>query len=382
MIFPSRPIAPTRVAMLLIAWFLTGLTSGAQSPSSSKAPRPHVIPFSHATPAVVISPSEMRRIYAEIKTPFKYGIVIRPQKGESIDCPNVFRFGDKWYMVFVGTKNRSGYETFLAQSDDLLEWKQLGRILPFVGSGWDARQAAGGVALADFTWGGSGELQCYCGKYWLSYLGGAKTGYEPDPLAIGLAWSNSPDRAIAWHRLEENPVLAPDQPDARPFERATLYKSHIIWDKSLSLGYPFIMFYNAKQSGPWVERIGMAVSRDMLHWSRYGMAPVIDNGRGISGDPQVVRIRRTWVMFYFGAGWKHGAFDTFACSYDLVHWTKWSGPDLVSPSKSWDKTFAHKPWVLKHDGVVYHFYCAVGTEGRAIALATSKDLRASARRAR
>jgi hypothetical protein len=31
--------------------------------------------------------------------------------------------------------------------------------------------------------------------------------------------------------------------------------------------------------------------------------------------------------------------------------------------------------VLKHDGVVYHFYCAVGTEGRAIGLATSKDLR-------
>ena len=28
--------------------------------------------------------------------------------------------------------------------------------------------------------------------------------------------------------------------------------------------------------------------------------------------------------------------------------------------------FAHKPWLIKHDGVVYHFYCAVGgTKGRA-----------------
>jgi hypothetical protein len=32
------------------------------------------------------------------------------------------------------------------------------------------------------------------------------------------------------------------------------------------------------------------------------------------------------------------------------------------------------PWVLNHDGVVYHFYCAVGNEGRAIAFATSMEL--------
>jgi len=31
--------------------------------------------------------------------------------------------------------------------------------------------------------------------------------------------------------------------------------------------------------------------------------------------------------------------------------------------------------VVKHDGVVYHFYFAVGDRGRAIALATSKDLK-------
>jgi predicted GH43/DUF377 family glycosyl hydrolase len=135
------------------------------------------------------------------------------------------------------------------------------------------------------------------------------------------------------------------------------------------------MYYNAKQQGPWIERIGMAVSRDMVRWSRYGHGPVIDNGKGISGDPQIVRIGELWVMFYFGAGWKPGAFDTFAASYDLVHWTKWTGADLVAPSMPWDKTYAHKPWVLKHDGVVYHFYCAVGTEGRVIALATSRDLR-------
>jgi len=80
-------------------------------------------------------------------------------------------------------------------------------------------------------------------------------------------------------------------------------------------------------------------------------------------------------MFYFGAFWRPGAFDTFACSYDLVHWTKWNGLDLIAPSEPWDQEYAHKPWVVYWDGIVYHFYCAVGRQGRVIALAASQDFR-------
>ena len=71
-----------------------------------------------------------------------------------------------------------------------------------------------------------------------------------------------------------------------------------------------------------------------------------------------------------------GAFDTFAASRDLVHWTHWNGDDLVKASEPYDTPFAHKPWIIKHDDVVYHFYCAVGgkEQHRSIALATSKDL--------
>ncbi|MCC6144545.1 MAG: hypothetical protein IT368_12130 [Candidatus Hydrogenedentes bacterium] len=55
-----------------------------------------------------------------------------------------------------------------------------------------------------------------------------------------------------------------------------------------------------------------------------------------------------------------------------MHWTKWDGR-LIEPSEPWDKQYAHKPWVIKHDGVVYHYYCAVGDQGRVIALATSEE---------
>jgi predicted GH43/DUF377 family glycosyl hydrolase len=325
----------------------------------------------------MIDADSMQRVFEAARTPHKYGIVLRPPTGTMYDCPSVFRHRGRWYMLFVSITDKVGYETHLAGSDDLLHWEPLGKVLPFRDEGWDRWQADGGIALQDTTWGGSAELQTHDGKYWLSYLGGALQGYETDPLAIGLAWTDDPSRPTPWTRLAENPVLQPSDPDARPFERKTLYKSNIIRDPSRSLGAEFVIYYNGKQEGKvGTERIGMAVSDDMLRWRRLGDGPVIDNGeRGISGDPQVVRMGDLWVMFYFGHVWKPKAFDTFACSRDLVDWTKWDGPHLVEPTEPWDATFAHKPWVIKWDGVVYHFYCAVGNEGRAVALATSEDLR-------
>ena len=324
-----------------------------------------------------VSIEQMQQVYEEVKTPFKYGIVIRGEEGQLVDCASIFRKNRKWYMVYVGNTNKIGYETFLASSSDLLHWEKLGKIMSFRPDGWDRWQVDGGIALCDTKWGGSSRLHTFDGKYWMSYIGGALQGYEPDPLAIGMAWTKTPTEAREWTPIAENPVLSSDQPDVREFEKVTLYKSQIILDKAKTLGHPFVMYYNGKVKNGF-EKIGMAVSDDMIRWQRFGKEPVVANGedkqRGISGDPQIVRMGNLWVMFYFGAFWQPGAFDTFACSYDMVNWTKWEGPHLIEPSESWDKTFAHKPWVIKHKGVVYHFYCAVGDQGRVIALATSKDL--------
>ena len=323
-----------------------------------------------------VGKAAMSEIYEQVKTPHKYGILLRGEDKKGVDCPSVFRQGNKWYMVYI-CMNQVGYETHLAASENLLAWKPLGKILRFQEGRWDAAQAAGYIALQDHTWGGSYQLQTFDGKYWLSYIGGALKGYETDPLAIGIAWTLEPTKAAEWSRLDQ-PVLSRDQPDVREFEKLTQYKSNIIYDRSESLGYPFVMFYNGKKNSGY-ERIGMAVSRDMKTWLRYGTDPVVDNGSGLSGDPQVVRIGDVWVMFYFGCRWRPKAFDTFACSYDLVRWTKWEGPHLVEPSEPWDKKYAHKPWVVKNGDTVYHFYCAVGDQGRVIALATSKPLQPESR---
>jgi hypothetical protein len=287
-------------------------------------------------------------------------------------------------MVYVQLENEpQGYTTQLAESDDLLSWKPLGTILPQgPANSWDFANAGGGVALFDTAWGGTHQLHTHEGRYWLSYLGGPNPGYEKLPLSIGLASTDDPSRPEPWHKLPE-PVLQHDDPDARAFESDVLYKSYILRDPDRTLGAPFVMFYNARPP-KGDEVIGMAVSQDMTTWTRYGDGPVLVNARPpqlkhgvISGDPQIVRMFDVWVMFYFGAFWKEGAFDTFAASHDLVHWTRWDGEDLVQSSEPWDTPFAHKPWLIKHEGVVYHFYCAVGgrNQHRTIALATSKDLR-------
>src|SRR5579862_2695015 len=133
-----------------------------------------------STQARPVSPETMQRIYDEVKTPHKYGIVLRGEGGKIIDCPSIFRFKQTWYMLYV-CMNEVGYETHLADSPDLLHWNPLGKVLSFPKEGWDKWQADGGVALIDYQWGGSHELQQYAGKYWMSYIGGALQGYEPDP---------------------------------------------------------------------------------------------------------------------------------------------------------------------------------------------------------
>ncbi len=369
-------LAAALAALPLVHAQSTAPAASSETPSSE--PRT-VIPFPAAKPRLVKS-AVMQQLYDEVKTPHKYGVVLKPDEGELVDCPNVFRHDGRWYMMFVANKDKVGYETHLAVSDDLRTWKRLGKILSFSKQGWDAWQGDGGLALYDTKWGGSHELSTHDGKYWLSYIGGAKQGYEPDPLAIGLAHTDAPTAIKEWTRLPENPVLSTTQPDVRDFEHTTLYKSAIVRDEQHTLGAPFVMFYNGKSPLRGIETIGIAVSHDMRTWKRFGHGPVVsnigDSAWAISGDPQITKINDVWVMFYFGAFYKPKAFDTFAASYDLVHWTKWEGKHLVEPSEPYDKDFAHKPWILKHDGVVYHFYCAVGTEGRVIALATSKDLKA------
>lgn len=344
-----------------------------------------------------ISKNVMQKIYDEVKTPYKYGMVVAPKDNyHQIDCPMVYREGGKWYMTYVvyngkdGTDGR-GYETWLATSDDLLQWKTLGRLLCYADKGWDMNQRAGYPALIDWTWNGSYEMAKYKGRHWMSYFGGEGTGYEAirKPLNMGMASTKGDiTQAHPWE-TSPSPVLSINDKSAQWWEKLTHYKSTVYWDKNKTLGKPFVMFYNAGGINPSnqlkAERIGIALSSNMTSWRRLplrtakrktGNPVFFHEAPGIiTGDAQIVKFPHYYVMFYFSAynpERKYNAYNTFAVSRDLVNWQDWEGADLVYPSKPYDDMFAHKSYVLKHQGVVYHFYCAVNHAGqRGIAVATS-----------
>jgi predicted GH43/DUF377 family glycosyl hydrolase len=330
--------------------------------------------------------AKMQEIYAEIKTPHKYGLVlVPPDDSKKMDCPTVFRKGKKWYMTYLIYGGR-GYETWLAESKDLLNWKHLGRILSFSSDTtvWDAHQKAGYLALLDTEWGGSYKLKKYNGKYWMSYFGGNARGYEAGGLSLGMAYTaKDPTQAHEWQRLPK-PILTSADKEVRWWENRKQFKSTVIRDKNKTTGYPFVMYYNANGDSAannvktrWFERIGMAVSYDMENWQRFQTSPVVHHPVGITGDPIIQKIGDVWVMLYFGAFWqdRKGAFNRFAVSKDLINWTDWTGENLIQSSESYDELYAHKSFVVKHKGVVYHYYCAVNKKDqRGIAVATSKDL--------
>ena len=357
----------------------------------------------------------MNRIYQEVRTPYKYGMVVAPADNyHKIDCPTVFRVGKQWLMTYVVYNGKDGldgrgYETWLATSDDLLHWQTQGRLLSYPAdtARWDANQRGGFPALIDWKWGGSYGISKYKGNYWMTYIGGHGTGYEAvrEPLNIGMAWTNGDiTQAHEWQTTDQ-PLLSIKDKDVQWWEQLTQYKS-TIYEVKKEKGkgkntlppeirkYRFLMFYNAGGINPAnnlkAERIGIAVSNDLKKWKRLKTNPVYYHEAPgiITGDAQIVRMSPPattpnvstsgsplYVMFYFSAynpDRKYNAYNTFAVSRDLIHWQDWTGADLIVPSKTYDEMFAHKSYVVKHDGVVYHFYCAVNNDQqRGIAVATS-----------
>jgi hypothetical protein len=84
-------------------------------------------------------------------------------------------------------------------------------------------------------------------------------------------------------------------------------------------------------------------------------------------------------MFYFGYNYERPgrACELLALGNDPLHFHKVSDVliDTGAPGAI-DSTFAHKPSLICHEGMLYHFYCAVSgkypNEIRGIAVARSK----------
>ena len=293
------------------------------------------------------------------------------------DVPTVFQLpGDsKWYMTFIGFDGK-GYQSFLAESNDLLHWTNMRLAM---GYGPEGSFDYGGVVLGAFLYGDYDIktpriLKRYKGKYFSLY--GAyprQGGYELRPGYEGVACS---DDGLSWRRAKDEPILSVHQKDCGTWEKDCIYQPWLVEHKG-----KFYNFYNAANGG--IEQMGLALSDDLLEWRRYAHNPVIPNGpkgsynEKFSSDGKVFRDKDHWVNLFFGVG-KGGAHVMAAFSRDLLHWTVDPEPLYKAggnPS-GLDKKYAHKISLLwnPEDKTWYMFYNAVGNKGRGIGLITSKPL--------
>lgn len=296
----------------------------------------------------------------------------------SIDVPTVFKLpGDeKWYMTFIGFNGR-GYQSFVTESHDLLNW---GNARLAMGFGKQGEFDYGGCVLGaylyeDYDIKSSRTLKKRDDRYWSLYGAYAKQGgYELDPGYEGVA---SSENGLAWTRAKDQYILSIHEPDVGEWEKDCIYQPWLVEHEG-----QFYNFYNAKKMPEWVEQIGLATSTNLLDWKRHAANPVLRvRPRGYDSqfcaDGKVFRDGDHWVMFYFGVSKGH-AHIMAAFSRDLKHWVADPEPLYKAgghPS-GLDKKHAHKislVWNSKNE-TYYLFYNAVGDKGRGIGLITSKPL--------
>lgn len=334
---------------------------------------------------------------AQYRTPYLYGKPVLSPTGRSgdpdsvaVDIPFVFRHQDRFRMLYTGFDG-IGYQSMMAESRDLLDWRRLGTILPRrqKGSGWDCNGGAATWILkkSDSLWDVPKPLKLD-GKYWMVYHSYPGSGYESGPAKIGLAFCDEED-LLTWH--------FPDEPcfsweNGEDWEKGGLYKAAIIRKDQ-----QWYLFYNAKNEREnWTEQTGYAVSDDLRHWKRSPDNPVLRvspsgyDSRFLS-DPYIVRDGEFWLDFYFGFGdpgpdgHRH-AVEGLARSKDLIHWEKSGQPLMnIAPAGEIGCGHIHKASMVYWNGVLYHFFCGTrpAKEGepqqwgeyRAISVAASRPWR-------
>jgi predicted GH43/DUF377 family glycosyl hydrolase len=299
------------------------------------------------------------------------------EKFKSTDAPCAYQLPgqpDKWFMSFIAFDGK-GYNSFVAESTDLLHW---GKYRLAMGFGPAGEFDAGGCVIGAFLYESYDIkaprlLKKRDGKFWTLYgCYPRQGGYELRPGYEGVAASED---GLTWQRAKNTPALAVQDADCAAWEKDCIYQPWLVEHQGR-----FFNFYNAAKGGQ--EQTGLALSADLLKWTRHPANPVVPNRPGgfdadFASDPKVFRDGDHWTMLYFGVG-KGGAHIMAAFSRDLLQWTAHPEPLYKAggnPS-GLDKQFAHKISLVFNpkNETFYLYYCACGNQGRGIGLITSKPL--------
>jgi predicted GH43/DUF377 family glycosyl hydrolase len=249
---------------------------------------------------------------------------------DSVDAlnPSVVRFRDRYFNLYSGF-NGETWSSGLATSPDGAVWeKHPGNPLFGPHHRWEGSyMAANGASLVR----GDDLL------HW--YQAGPR-----NETRIGFAHSAD---GVGWERWSE-PVLG--------------YGPAGSWDEA-ALGDPYaiacgewLYLYYLGQDRFGVQRLGVARSRDGVHWRKSHLNPLLETGgagafdeRGL-GEPAVFFADGAFWMIYVGRDAGERRRLGWARSEDGVAWAKASRPGVVEGEQDWNREVVCDPEVFVDGG--------------------------------
>lgn len=279
---------------------------------------------------------------------------------QDIESPYIIYDGilKKFVMVYTGyAENHSKSSIGWAVSDDLMSWTKKGELI-----------TASGIHSNGDQYGMTGPcLYYYNGLYYLYYLGLNGSGYEGEPINMCLATTPSLINPTWTYHGIKIPI------------QTTGWANQAIYHANLfTYNGKWWIFFNARGvvGGVSAERFGYAVADSINgNWqvsTERVSEPLEVNKTFIrAGDPSLFEYEGLIYVFYFSVLENEKAIDHWGWTTPAEFPNNWRyGGDLLDNIPSYQSTYAHKPFVVKKDNILYHYYTAVGDQGRCIALKT------------
>ena len=274
------------------------------------------------------------------QTPVRPRWEVRPQpllaRGtgwDSVDTlnPSVVEKDGLLWNLYSGYDGKT-WHTGIATSSDGVAWTRLGRILSPDPATWE-----GGYIAAN------GATLVRDGRFLHWYQAG-------DPSRIGLATS-ADGRAWAKHPA---PVL-PVGPRGSWDERGVADPYVIEAD-----GQMFLFFLGQDRARR--QRLGIARSRDGIHWEKLRRNPILELGPPGSfdenglGEPAVWTSHGRWWMLYTGRDRVENRRLGLAWSRDGVQWRRYSDQAILAGGEPWNSRVVCDPSVIRKNASVWVWF--------------------------
>lgn len=264
----------------------------------------------------------------------------------------------KFVMVYTAYDANHVATIGWATSTDLVSWIKQGKLI-----------SPSGLAKNGDAHGMTGPgLYYYKGLYYLYYLGLNGAGYEGEPINMCLATTASlTSPSWTYHGIKI------------PIQTNIAWANQAIYHPNLfTYNGVWYMFFNARGSidGDSAERFGFATANNIdgewtVNPTRVSQALELDNTFIRAGDPAVFEYNGLIYVFYFRVLPDGTAIDSWGWTTPSEFPFGWRyGGDLLATNVDYQHQYAHKPFVVKYQNKLYHYYTAVGSQGRVIALKT------------